>query len=187
MKSDKMPYIIYADLESLIKKIEGCANNPEISSLTKIGEHIPCRYTISTIWAFNHVEDKHTLYCGKDCMKTFCASLREHTKSIICFEKKKMLPLTEKKIKLQEDERTACYICGKQFLKKLAKDINHHKVRKHCHYTGKYRGATHSIPNLKFNLPNETSVVFCNGSKYVFHFIIKELANEFEGQFEMYW
>ena len=113
MKSDKKPYIIYADLESLIKKIEGCANNPEISSLTKIGEHIPCRYTILTIWAFNHVEDKHTLYCGKDCMKTFCASLREHTKSIICFEKKKMLPLTEKKIKLQEDERTACYICGK--------------------------------------------------------------------------
>ena len=40
MKSDKMPYIIYADIESLIKKIDGCANNPENSSTTKIGEHI---------------------------------------------------------------------------------------------------------------------------------------------------
>ena len=29
MKSDKMAYIIYADIESLIKKIDGCANNPE--------------------------------------------------------------------------------------------------------------------------------------------------------------
>ena len=29
MKSDKMLYIIYADLESLIKKIDGCVNNPE--------------------------------------------------------------------------------------------------------------------------------------------------------------
>ena len=29
MKSDKPPYIIYADLESLIKKIDGCTNNPE--------------------------------------------------------------------------------------------------------------------------------------------------------------
>ena len=41
MKSDKMPYIIYADIESLIKKADGCANNPENYSATKIGEHIP--------------------------------------------------------------------------------------------------------------------------------------------------
>ena len=40
MKSDKPPYIIYADLESLIKKIDGCTNNPEKSSITKTGKHI---------------------------------------------------------------------------------------------------------------------------------------------------
>ena len=40
-KSDKMPYIIYAHIESLIKKIDGCVKNPENSSTTKIGEHIP--------------------------------------------------------------------------------------------------------------------------------------------------
>ena len=40
-KSDKMPYIIYTHIESLIKKIDGCVNNPENSSTTKIGEHIP--------------------------------------------------------------------------------------------------------------------------------------------------
>ena len=28
MKSDKMAYIIFADIESLIRKIDGCANNP---------------------------------------------------------------------------------------------------------------------------------------------------------------
>ena len=44
MKSHKMSYIIYADIESLIKKIDGCVNNPESSSATKIGEHIPCGY-----------------------------------------------------------------------------------------------------------------------------------------------
>ena len=37
MKSDKMPCIIYAELEYLIKKINGCANNPENSSTTKLG------------------------------------------------------------------------------------------------------------------------------------------------------
>ena len=50
MKSDKMPYIIYAGIESLIKKIDGCANNPEKYSTTKIGEHISCGYSMSTIW-----------------------------------------------------------------------------------------------------------------------------------------
>ena len=39
-----MPYIIYADIGSLIKKIDGHANNPESSSIRKIGEHIPCGY-----------------------------------------------------------------------------------------------------------------------------------------------
>ena len=56
MKSDKMPYIIYADIESLTIKTVGCANNTETSSTTKIGEHIPCRYSISSIWAFDNIE-----------------------------------------------------------------------------------------------------------------------------------
>ena len=43
VKSDKTPYIIYVDVESLIKKLDGCAN-PENSSTTKIGEHISCGY-----------------------------------------------------------------------------------------------------------------------------------------------
>ena len=42
MKSNKMSYIICANIESLIKKIDRCANNPANSSTTKIGEHIPC-------------------------------------------------------------------------------------------------------------------------------------------------
>ena len=88
MKSDKIPCIIYADIESLIKK-NRCANNPEICSPTKISEHIPCGYSMSTIWAFDYIENKNTLYCGEDCMKTFCESFREHTKNVIDFEKKK--------------------------------------------------------------------------------------------------
>ena len=44
MKSDKIPYIIYAGVESLIRKIDECANNPEKSPIMKIDEHIPCGY-----------------------------------------------------------------------------------------------------------------------------------------------
>ena len=90
MKSNKMPHIIYADIELLITKIDGHKNNPEKYSTTKIGEQIPCGYLKSTIWGFDHIEDKHTLYRRKDCMKKFCESLREHAESVTDFEKKKM-------------------------------------------------------------------------------------------------
>ena len=51
--------------------MDGCANNPEKSSTTKISEHISRGYSMSVIWRFDHIEDKHTLYHGKDCMKKF--------------------------------------------------------------------------------------------------------------------
>ena len=69
IKSDKMACIIYADLEFLIKKIDGCANNPEKSLTTKVDEHIPYGYSISTIWTFDSVENKHSLYREGDCMR----------------------------------------------------------------------------------------------------------------------
>ena len=49
---------------------------------------------------------------------------------------------------------------------------------------GKYRGAAHNICNLRYRIPKEIPIVFHNGSTYDFHFIIKELAKEFDGNFE---
>ena len=71
IKSEKMRNNTYADLESFTKKIDGCANNLERSSTTKLGEHIPCRYSMSTVWTFYNIENKHSLYCGEDRTKKF--------------------------------------------------------------------------------------------------------------------
>ena len=95
-----------------LKTIDNCNNNPENFSTTKLGEHILCRYSMSTLWAFNNVGNKHSLYRGEDCMKKFCISLRENAADAINFEKKKMFPLTEKELKSHQDS-TACYICRK--------------------------------------------------------------------------
>ena len=89
MKSNKMPYIIHADIESLIKEIDGCLNNPENPSTAQIGDHIPWGYSMSAIWTFDNIEKKHTLYRGEDCMKKFWESLREHAKNVTDFKKKK--------------------------------------------------------------------------------------------------
>ena len=95
-------------------------------------------------------------------MKNFCLDLREHATKIINYGKKEMILLTK-------DDNNKKY----------------HKVKDHCHYTGKHRGAAHDICNLKYKIPKEIPVVFHNGSTYDCHFIIKELAEEFEGEFEL--
>ena len=77
-----------------------------------------------------------------------------------------------------------CYICGKSFLKMFGIDECYQKVRSHCHYTGKYTSVAHSICNLTFDEPNQIPLIFHNGLNYDYHFIIKELANEFERQFD---
>ena len=82
-KSDKAPFIIQADLECIIEKIEGCKNNPRNSTTTKVSEHIPSGFSMSTISFFRSTENKHDVYRGKDCMKKFCELLREHAMKII--------------------------------------------------------------------------------------------------------
>ena len=78
-----------------------------------------------------------------------------------------------------------CYICQEKFEDKYLKDKKniYCKVSDNCHYTGEYRCAVHNICNLKFIIPKETSIGFHNGSKYDYHFIIKELEKKCEGQF----
>ena len=67
-------------------------------------------------------------------------------------------------------------------IKKSEYDL-YHKVRDHCHYTGKFRGAAHNICNLRYNVPKKIPIVFHNGSTYDYHFVIKKLAEE-KGEFE---
>ena len=107
-------------------------------------------------------------------MKNFCLDLEEHATKIINYEKKEMIPLTKKGEK-KHNKQKVCHICKKIF-KTGDGNKKYHKVRDHCHYTGKYRGAAHDICNLIYTIPKEIPVVFRNGSTYDYHFIIKELA-----------
>ena len=64
-KSDKGPSIIYADLKYIIEKIDGCKNNPENSSTTKVSKHILSGFSTSTISSFRSTENKHGVYREK--------------------------------------------------------------------------------------------------------------------------
>ena len=181
-KSMKAPFIIYADLESLLEKINTCCDNPEKSSTTKINKHTPSGYSLFTHCSFDITKNNLDYYRGEDCMKKFCLDLREHATKKINYEKKEMIPLTKKEEK-NHNKQKVCHICRKEFNADDS-DKKYHKVKDHCHYTGKYRDAAHDICNLRYKTSKEIPVVFHNGSTYDYHFIIKELAEESEGEFE---
>ena len=70
-KPDKAPFIIYTDLECIIEKINGCKNNPENLSATKVSERVPSGFSMSTMSSFRSIENKHYVYRGESCMKSF--------------------------------------------------------------------------------------------------------------------
>ena len=179
-KSIKLPFVVYADVECLLEKMSTCQNNPNKSSTTEINKHTLSGYSIFTHCSFDQTNNKLDYYRGKDYLKKFCKNSREHATKIISYEKKKMIPLTIKE-KIHYNEQEICYICKKEFNKN---DEKNYKVRDHCHYTGKYRGAAHNISNLRYKIPKEIPIVFHNGSTYDYDFIIKELVNESDGNFE---
>ena len=113
-KSMKVPFIISADLESLLEKINACHNNPEKSSTTKINKHTPSSYSLFTRCLFDTTKNKLGYYRGKNCMKNFCLDLREHATKIISYEKKEMILLTKEEKKTHRTSRK-CYICKKKF------------------------------------------------------------------------
>ena len=75
----------------------------------------------------------------------------------------------------KEDEKqfniaSDCWICGEE----LGNDV---KVRDHCHYTGRYRGAAHNSCNLKYSKPKGVPVFFHNLTGYDSHLFIKKLGS----------
>ena len=68
-------------------------------------------------------------------MTEFCKVLKEHVTRIINYEKKEMIPLMKEEEKMHRRQKK-CFICKKGFSTD-DNDKKHHKIRDHCHYTGK--------------------------------------------------
>ena len=153
-KSMKVPFLIYTDLECLLEKMSTSINNPNESSTTKINKHTRLGYSIFTSYSFDKSRNKLNYYGRKDCIKKFCKDLKEHATRIIDYEKKKIIPLAKEE-KINYNDQKVCYICKKEF---DTIDKKNYKVRDHCQYTGKYRGAAHNICNLRYKVPKEIPV-----------------------------
>ena len=68
-KSIKVTFIIYADLECLLQKINSCSNNPDMSYIEKKAKHKPSGYSLLMCCSFDKTKHEQKYDRGKDCMK----------------------------------------------------------------------------------------------------------------------
>ena len=171
--SEKAPFAIYADFECIVKPIDSCKPDPEKSYTKKYQKHKPVSF-VYYIKSFNESVYKSRLRSyvrekeeDPDVIDVFINKLEKDVKKISELGNKKMI-ITEEEEE-QFKQASNCWICGKK--------LNlEDRVRDHCHYTGKYRGAAHNICNLKYSKPNNISVFFHNLTGYDSHLFIKKLG-----------
>ena len=172
----KVPFVMYADFESLLEPIQGPSKDPSGPWTTVINNHVPFGWCFYSEFAYGKVENPLALYRGKDCVKKFCYHIiGEAHRLYHAFPQRPVAPLTPKEIDRYKKSKK-CHICFKSFTGKNP------KVRDHCHYSGRYRGAAHRNCNLMYRIPHYIPIVFHNLSGYDAHLFIRELDASLEEQ-----
>ena len=173
LHSEKAPFAIYADFESLIKPMDNCDPDPNKSYTKKYQKHKPISFSYyinsSIDGVYKSILRKYTKTKEEDmdAMDVFIKWLEEDVKAIANIEEKEMIFNEEDK--KQFNKASDCWICGEY--------LGNDRVRDHCHYTGRYRGPAHNSCNLKYRKPKSISVFFHNLSGYDSHLFIKKLGS----------
>ena len=174
----RVPFIIYADFESVIKPINMCHSDPTQSYTNRYQKHIP----ISFCFYIKCFDD--TLY--SDCPVEFTAESEEDDVAQIfinMLEQKvreiynKFLKFSKKMVFTQADAElyaatNTCHICELDICDPTE------KVKDHCHLTDKFRGAAQNKCDLKYQMPKFFPVIFHNLSGYDSHLFIKKLRGD---------
>ncbi|XP_022784021.1 uncharacterized protein LOC111324675 [Stylophora pistillata] len=172
-KKMDMPFVIYADFESIIKLLHSAQPNPEECYTEKKSQHIPVSFCYYIVCSFDDRYSKRVEYTAKseneDVAQKFVESLEAEVKSIYEDHPPKKMIFTDSDA-VEFENATCCWLCGEDF--EEGKD----KVRDHCHYTGKFRGAAHNSCNLKFQRPKFIPVVLHNLANYDAHLFVRNLG-----------
>ena len=171
--SERAPFAIYADFECYNKPIHTNTPDPNKSYTKKLTKHEPASF-VYYIKSFNENVYKSQLRTyikeeeeDPDVIDVFINWLEEDVKQIANLGNEKMIITAKEEEEFKQASN--CWICRKK--------LNlEDRVRDHCHFTGRYRGAAHNQCNLKYSKPNNISVFFHNLTGYDSHLFIKKLG-----------
>ena len=183
-KKQRVPFVVYADFECFTEKIDTCQPDDGKSFTNQYQKHSPSGFSyLIKCFDDNLFSPKLVKYTAKstddNIPQLFIESLEKDIKEIYNrFKKPKKMVMTRED-RINYKKATHCHICEKE----IKDEDLYRKVRDHCHLTGKFRGAAHSICNLKYRLPKFYPVIFHNLSGYDSHLFIKNLGKS-EGKID---
>ena len=183
-KKQRVPFVVYADFECFTEKIDTCQPDDGKSFTNQYQKHSPSGFSyLIKCFDDNLFSPKLVKYTAKspddDIPQLFIESLEKDIKEIYNrFKKPKKMVMTRED-RINYKKATHCHICEEE----IKDEDLYRKVRDHCHLTGKFRGAAHSICNLKYRLPKFYPVIFHNLSGYDSHLFIKNLGKS-EGKID---
>ena len=112
--SEKVPFVIYADIESLIKSIQSCEPNPQSSYTEKYQKHEPVSFSYYIKCFDDNVFTREPrTYTGLDAMQKFVESLEKDVKEIANIPEVGMI--YKKGDRKRFNEATKCWICNGEF------------------------------------------------------------------------
>ena len=178
-----VPFIIYADFEAIMKKVQGFKQSEEMEkdkdkrSYTEAYQtHEDCGYGYKVVCCYKKKYSKPIqTYRGENAVYKFMEKILEEVEYCKAVVKKHI----NKPLVMTEDDETRfklmdkCYICSNKY---TDKDV---RVRDHCHITGKFRGSAHQECNLKLRIKPEDikiPIIFHNLRGYDSHFIMQQIG-----------
>ena len=174
-RSIKVPFVVYADFEAFTEEISSCEPNDKKSFTQKYQRHRPSGFCYKIVCFDEQLFHQKPVLIraeseDEDISAIFVEMLERDIKRIqekFDFSKKMIFSFKDKD---DFEKAEICLICQKEFGEREK------KVRDHCHFTGKYRGAAHNKCNLQFKKPKFNPVIFHNLSGYDAHLFVKNLG-----------
>ena len=170
----KIPFVIYADLESLLQKLT-VTQKQEIDGeqTEKLQKHVACSYGYKVVCCYDEKLSKpFKMYRGFDSVHKFFTDIFKEEEEIL--EKLKEFQKTPMNLsneeKMHHKKATTCYVCNCDFT------AENRKVRDHCHVLGNYRGASCNMCNLAMKMTKTIPVIFHNLKGYDSHLLLPELG-----------
>ena len=134
----KVPYVVYADFECVLEKIDGCEPAPDASFTVKTKRHVPCGFSYIAVRSdgklfgpFNHR--------GRDAVYVFLMWFQNHEREMREDMANKRPLVTTPEDWKKHRKATDCHICNKSLIKHSFLD----SIAVHDHSTGKYCGQSH--------------------------------------------
>ena len=171
-RSMRVPFIVYADFESFIKPVSTCQPDPYVSYTNKYQKHMPSSFSYYVKCfddsVYSQPPQRYTAESeDDDIAQKFVDTLEENIKQIYKKFKFPRRMIYTDSHKVCFEKATECHICGGE--------LGDDRVRDHCHFSGRFRGAAHNSCNINYKEPKFIPVVLHNLSGYDSHLFIKKL------------